>query len=83
MAKHSHSTETILVRFPVGLMVDLTNAARARHVSIAEVIRERCTPAWTTPQHEEMDLSTVEPEDLGLDSFKTDDSLVRAITQAA
>ncbi len=82
MAKQTKYTETILVRFSAGLMGELTNAARAQDVSIAEVIRDRCTPEWTTPQHEEIDLSTVNPEDLGLDPFDTSHPLVRAITQA-
>jgi hypothetical protein len=61
----------------------LVDAAKSKGVSVSELIRDRCTPEWTTPQHEEIDLGTVNPEDLGLDSFNTDDSLVRAITQAA
>ena len=39
-------------------------------------------PTWETPTHDEIDLSKVEPEDLGLDSFDMDNPLVRRICQA-
>jgi hypothetical protein len=71
------------VRISDGLWTHLVDAAKAKGVSVSELIRDRCTPGWTTPQHEEIHLSTVNPEDLGLDPFNTDDPLVRAITQAA
>ena len=69
------------VRIADGLWTHLVDAAKSKGVSVSELIRDRCT--WPSPQHEEIDLSAVNPEDLGLDSFNTDDSLVRAITQAA
>jgi hypothetical protein len=44
--------------------------------------QQNSTPEWETPSHQEVNLATVEPEDLGLDSFNTDDPLVKAIYQA-
>jgi len=37
---------------------------------------------WATPSHEEVDLTTVTPEELGLDPFDTSDPLVCKIHQA-
>lgn len=37
---------------------------------------------WKIPAHEKIELSTVNPEDLGLDPFDTSDSLVKAIYKA-
>jgi hypothetical protein len=39
-------------------------------------------PEWTTPSHEDINLATVQPEDLGLDSSDMDDPLVDAIYRA-
>lgn len=39
-------------------------------------------PEWETPSHEEIDLATVKPEDLGLDGWNFDDPLVRKIYEA-
>jgi hypothetical protein len=75
-------TQVRTIRIPDGLWTHLMSAASTAEVSVSEVIRERCTPEWTQPRHSEIDLRTVEPEDLGLDGFDQTDSLVQAIYRA-
>jgi len=76
-------SKRILVPFTDQQHAELVNAATAKGVSVSELIRDRCTPAWEKPDHTEIDLKTVNPEDLGLDPFNFADPLVRAITQAS
>jgi putative DNA primase/helicase len=40
------------------------------------------TPEWETPSHEEINLATVNPEDLGLDPYDMSDPRVKAIYEA-
>jgi hypothetical protein len=44
--------------------------------------QEISTPVWISPAHEEIDLRTVTHEDLGLDPYNYEDSLVRKIYEA-
>lgn len=77
----SDGTTVHAVRIPDALWTEMKNAAAAPKVSVSEIIRRRCTPTWETPAHEEVDLATTNPEDLGLDAFG-DDPLVKAVNRA-
>jgi len=48
----------------------------------AQVETAAAVPEWETPSHEEINLALVNPEDLGLDPYDTDNSLVKAIYKA-
>ena len=56
--------------------------ARLAALQAQQLQPQNLTPEWETPSHQEVNLAAVEPEDLGLDSFNTDDPLVKAIYKA-
>jgi hypothetical protein len=49
---------------------------------VQATVTETTAPVWETPAHEEIDLATVSPEDLGLDPFDFSDPLVKKIYRA-
>ncbi len=49
---------------------------------VQATVTETTAPVWETSAHEEIDLATVSPEDLGLDPFDFSDPLVKKIYRA-
>ncbi len=80
--KTAQYAEPILVRFPAALRAELEHAAQASGVSVAAIIRDRCTPVWMPPMHQEIDLRTVTPEQLRLDPDDYTEPLVKIIYRA-
>jgi hypothetical protein len=76
-------------KFNIGMSAAIDSLDRYKNVSVSQLVevvetgqKTRTIPEWEIPAHEEIDLKTVNPEDLGLDPFNTSDPLVKAIVQA-